>query len=77
MVEERMSVKKAERAQTFIIASRTLELVINPPRNKLSTNSLLLDPEHRHAILLCFAVPRRERKIVRKRFSLAVVPLLF
>jgi hypothetical protein len=57
------------------MASRTLGLVINSLRNKLSINSLLLEPEHRHAMLLRFADPLEERKIVRRRFSLAVAAL--
>jgi hypothetical protein len=52
---------EAQRGQTFIIASRTLELLIRSARNKFSTSSLLLDPEHRHAMVRCFAVPLKER----------------
>jgi len=58
--------------QTFIIASLTFSLLINPLLNKLSTNSVFVAPEHRQAISLSLDVPPRERSIVRRRFSFAV-----
>lgn len=57
------------RGGTFSIASRTRGLLINCCLNKLSTNSLFVEPEQRQAMLLRFLLPR---KMVRRRFSLAV-----
>jgi hypothetical protein len=58
---------------TFIIASLTLVLVINPFLYKLSINSAFVSPEHRQAMFrLDFDVPLTERKKERIECRLGV-----